>query len=101
MLQSNEKDDWTIKLTDFGFAKTYDEKTGLTDTLGSPIYMAPEIIMNVKYGYAVDIWATGILLYILLVGIPPFAVNTEKEIFALVKNQGVELNGKAWEKMSP
>ena len=53
----------------------------LNDFLGSPLYMAPEIVHKKSYSSAVDIWAAGVLLHILLVGAPPFIATTKKEIF--------------------
>lgn len=61
-----------IKITDFGFATYFDEEDGLDDVLGSPLYMAPEIVRRDRYDQKVDIWSAGILTAILLTGIPPF-----------------------------
>ncbi|EDO33022.1 predicted protein [Nematostella vectensis] len=54
-----------IKLTDFGIAKQLKGN-------GSPLYLAPETILEEGLTYAVDIWACGVILYLLLVGYPPF-----------------------------
>ena len=61
-----------IKLTDFGFASYIDEKKKLKEVLGSPIYMPPEIVSNLKYDNKVDVWSAGIVTCILLTGKPPF-----------------------------
>lgn len=82
LFQSKDPKDKTIKLTDFGFAQFYDnEKGGMSDTLGSPLYMAPEIIKKVKYDFKVDVWSLGVITYILLTGRPPFSGKTKEEIF--------------------
>ena len=66
------------KITDFGFSKFYDPRTGgLDDVLGSPLYMAPEIIKRVPYNEKVDIWSLGVIIYILLSGKPPFFGKTK------------------------
>ena len=69
-----------IKLTDFGFACFYDKDKGLDTSLGTPYYMAPEIIKKEKYGSGVDVWAVGIVAHILLTGMAPFAGNTRDRI---------------------
>ena len=61
-----------IKLTDFGFATKYDSSKKQTLSLGSPMYMAPELVKEEAYDFKVDCWATGVITYILLTGAPPF-----------------------------
>ena len=81
-MESKEIANLNLKITDFGFAKFYDPKEGgLSETLGSPLYMAPEIIKQLKYDCSVDIWAMGVLLYIMLSGRPPFKGKTKDDIF--------------------
>ena len=65
-------DEINIKLTDFGFATRYDPNKKQTLSLGSPLYMAPELCKEVEYDFKVDVWAVGVITYILLVGQPPF-----------------------------
>ena len=60
------------KLTDFGFATKYDPNNKQTLSLGSPMYMAPELVKEEPYDYKVDCWATGVITYILMTGAPPF-----------------------------
>jgi len=61
-----------LKICDFGFAKHIDPATWTWTLCGTPEYLAPEIILNKGHGKAVDWWALGILLYEMLVGMPPF-----------------------------
>ena len=71
LFTSKDPRDLTIKLIDFGFAcKLKDES--MTHVLGSPFYMAPEIIQRKEYDNKVDIWSLGCLAYILLSGESPF-----------------------------
>lgn len=60
-----------IKLADFGLATYIKPGQNLHGTVGSPFYIAPEVLAG-GYNEAADIWSTGVILYILLSGIPPF-----------------------------
>lgn len=67
----------TLKLADFGFCKTLEDKNGLTQTmLGSPIYMAPEVLKGQPYTMKADIWSMGVVLYQMLYGRYPFESKT-------------------------
>lgn len=69
----SNKDSDNIKLVDFGFAKAADPKSGTyKDSLGTPLYIAPEIIKNEDYKVSVDIWSVGVIAYQMLSGVPPF-----------------------------
>ena len=81
LMESKDTSNLNLKITDFGFAKSFDPNEGLTETLGSPLYMAPEIIKKLPYNCAVDIWALGVLSYIMLSGKPPFKGRSKDEIF--------------------
>ena len=67
------EDEFVIKLTDFGFAVKYDPN-GVKESLslGSPLYMAPELCDERHYDNKVDVWAVGVIAFILLTGTPPF-----------------------------
>ena len=60
------------KITDFGFAVTMEHQKQETLSLGTPIYMAPEIVSGNAYDKSVDIWALGVMAYIILTNSPPF-----------------------------
>ena len=74
-------DDIQIKLTDFGFATFFKTEQGLKQVLGSPLYMAPEIVQEQQYGEKVDIWSIGVIAHILLSGCPPFFGKTKMDIY--------------------
>ena len=65
-------DELVIKLTDFGFAVKYNPNRKESLSLGSPLYMAPELCKETQYDFKVDLWAVGVIAYILLSGSPPF-----------------------------
>merc|ERR1712029_911199 len=69
------------KLGDFGLAQLVSEP--LYTVCGTPTYVAPEILAETGYGVKVDVWATGVIMYILLVGFPPFSsrTNNQEELF--------------------
>ena len=73
-----------VKLIDFGFANFYSNETLLKDLLGTPVFMAPEIITGKAYDSKVDIWSCGIMLQMLLTGQVPYKANSPKEMFRLI-----------------
>lgn len=70
-----------LKLADFGLACEVTEP--LFAVCGTPTYVAPEILMETGYGLKIDVWAAGIILYILLCGFPPFVSpdNQQEPLF--------------------
>ncbi|KYQ93924.1 cAMP-dependent protein kinase [Tieghemostelium lacteum] len=74
-----------IKLTDFGFAKQIKENT--KSMCGTPEYIAPEILSGHGHGKSVDWWSLGILIYEMLVGVPPFISNegNQHDIFKMIR----------------
>ncbi|KAM9781191.1 serine/threonine-protein kinase DCLK1-like isoform 3-T3 [Syngnathus typhle] len=67
----------SLKLGDFGLATVVDGP--LYTVCGTPTYVAPEIIVETGYGLKVDIWAAGVITYILLCGFPPFRGNSQDQ----------------------
>lgn len=74
-----------VKLADFGFA-VLNKEQNQNRVLGSPLYMAPEIVRGETYGSAVDIWAVGVITCILLTGKPPFYGKSKRDIFQQILN---------------
>ena len=79
--ETTEPGKLNVKLTDFGFACFYREERGLRQVLGSPLYMAPEIVREEQYDKSVDIWSVGVIAHILLSGCPPFYGRTKQDIY--------------------
>jgi len=92
-----------VKLADFGFAnhiKTEADKM-LSSFVGTPYYIAPEMLLSKGHGRPVDIWACGVVLYILLSGKFPFGGETEKEYYARVLQREVYFPSAEWKGVSP
>ena len=62
-----------IKLADFGFSKFLNSKNERSDTMcGTPLYMAPQLVEDIRYTYKADIWSLGVVFFELLTGNHPF-----------------------------
>jgi serine/threonine protein kinase len=97
---SNEASDFRLKLTDFGFATLLnpDKKPDLS--LGSPLYMAPELVREEEYDERVDVWALGCIAFILLSGKPPYFGRSKEEIYSKIANRSVVYDEKDWRHIS-
>jgi len=69
-----------LKLIDFGLSAVIHDDKGFKEILGSPLYMAPEIISNKLYNEKIDIWSLGIMMYIFLAGRYPYTATTREEL---------------------
>eukprot|EP00118_Oscarella_pearsei_P029154 m.3795 g.3795 ORF g.3795 m.3795 type:complete len:475 (+) comp9820_c0_seq1:98-1522(+) len=96
--------DVSIKLVDFGIAKLVPEGDDkiLTDTSGTAYYLAPETLKELPLGYPVDVWAAGIVLYILLIGSMPFWLGEKGkgEMFLKIVNGEYSLEDPEWDTVS-
>lgn len=81
-----------VKVIDFGFAvQCASREQKLKCFCGTPSYMAPEMVMGREYsGFAVDVWALGVLLFVLLSGRFPFKGQTESELYSKIKRGGFQ-----------
>lgn len=68
--------------------------------LGSPLYMAPEIIREVKYDNRVDVWSCGVIAYILICGRPPFKGRLKTDIFKSILETPLQFEHAIWDKVS-
>ncbi|CAH8388952.1 unnamed protein product [Eruca vesicaria subsp. sativa] len=84
-----------IKLADFGLATYIKPGEKLSGTVGSPFYIAPEVLSG-GYNEAADVWSAGVILYILLSGVPPFWGKTKSKIFDAVRAADLRFSGEPW-----
>jgi calcium-dependent protein kinase len=102
LLETRSKDDYYIKLIDFGTACLFNKKDKLSLRIGTSYYMAPEVIKK-SYTEKCDIWSCGVILYILLVGYPPFdggKSDDDDSILNSITRGRYSLTGKDWDKIS-
>jgi calcium-dependent protein kinase len=88
-----------IKLADFGLATYIKPGQSLYGTVGSPFYIAPEVLAG-GYNKAADVWSAGVILYILLSGTPPFWGKTKSKIFTAVRNADLRFSSDPWDRLS-
>uniref|UniRef100_A0AAY5EVD3 non-specific serine/threonine protein kinase n=1 Tax=Electrophorus electricus TaxID=8005 RepID=A0AAY5EVD3_ELEEL len=69
-----------VKIADFGFARYLQSNMMAATLCGSPMYMAPEVIMSQNYDAKADLWSIGTVVYQCLVGKPPFQANSPQDL---------------------
>ena len=77
-------DEDLIKLVDFGTSRAYNPRKNMTTTHGTPYYIAPEVLYH-DYDERCDVWSCGVILYILLTGMPPFNGRNDEDILNAVQ----------------
>jgi serum/glucocorticoid-regulated kinase 2 len=83
-----------VALTDFGLSKDQCDKTHLASTFcGTPVYVAPELITKTPYGFSIDWWALGIVLFELISGRVPFASRDRRRMFDKIVHEPVSFCG--------
>ncbi|XP_043063650.1 serine/threonine-protein kinase unc-51 isoform X2 [Drosophila ficusphila] len=81
----------TLKIADFGFARFLNEGAMAATLCGSPMYMAPEVIMSLQYDSKADLWSLGTIVYQCLTGKAPFYAQTPNELkFYYEQNANLE-----------
>jgi calcium-dependent protein kinase len=89
-----------IKLIDFGFAVPCDEHHTMREQKGTAAYMSPQAMLEEPYGQKTDVWAVGVIAYIVLAGFNPFEGHTDQETAVLVEMGEFELDIPEWETIS-
>ncbi|CAG9335437.1 unnamed protein product [Blepharisma stoltei] len=95
---SNEQNS-DLKVIDFGLAKVVDEYEVMHSLDGTPYYLAPEVIEG-NYSKEVDCWSLGVILYIMLSGVPPFNGRNNEEVLMNVFNGNYSFRPKQFSKVS-
>ncbi|XP_045823091.1 calcium-dependent protein kinase 1-like [Trifolium pratense] len=88
-----------LKATDFGLSVFFKPGDVFKDLVGSAYYVAPEVLRR-SYGPETDIWSAGIILYILLSGVPPFWAENEKGIFDAILRGHIDFASEPWPSIS-
>ncbi|XVF58921.1 hypothetical protein PTKIN_Ptkin07bG0104900 [Pterospermum kingtungense] len=89
------EEDAALKATDFGLSVFYKPGESFSDVVGSPYYVAPEVLRK-HYGPESDVWSAGVILYILLSGVPPFWAETEMGIFRQILQGKIDFDSEPW-----
>ncbi|KAL1518254.1 hypothetical protein ABEB36_001902 [Hypothenemus hampei] len=91
-----------VKLADFGLAiEVPGDQQAWFGFAGTPGYLSPEVLKKEPYGKPVDIWACGVILYILLVGYPPFWDEDQHRLYAQIKAGAYDYPSPEWDTVTP
>ncbi|KAJ6217425.1 hypothetical protein RDWZM_008582 [Blomia tropicalis] len=91
-----------VKLADFGLAiEVQGDQQAWYGFAGTPGYLSPEVLKKDPYGKPVDIWACGVILYILLVGYPPFWDEDQHRLYAQIKAGAYDYPSPEWDTVTP
>ncbi|CAI0450105.1 unnamed protein product [Linum tenue] len=102
-LFANKKETSALKAIDFGLSVFFKPGERFNEIVGSPYYMAPEVLKR-NYGPEVDVWSAGVILYILLCGVPPFwaglFLETEQGVAQAIIRSVIDFKRDPWPKVS-
>ncbi|AEE82418.1 putative calcium dependent protein kinase [Arabidopsis thaliana] len=98
-LFSSKEENAMLKVTDFGLSAFIEEGKIYKDVVGSPYYVAPEVLRQ-SYGKEIDIWSAGVILYILLCGVPPFWADNEEGVFVEILKCKIDFVREPWPSIS-
>ncbi|XP_022095605.1 serine/threonine-protein kinase D3-like isoform X2 [Acanthaster planci] len=98
VLLSSEGDFPQVKLCDFGFARIIGEKSFRRSVVGTPAYLAPEVLRSKGYNRSLDMWSVGVIIYVSLSGTFPF--NEDEEITDQIHNAAFMFPPNPWNEIS-
>ena len=94
-----DENNLNLKLIDFGTSRKVEYKEHLRSKMGTPYYIAPEVL-NHDYGIECDIWSCGVILYIMLCGYPPFNGSSDRKIMERIQRGKFVFPEEEWDKVS-
>jgi len=100
LLLASDSDDCSILLADFGFATKLHADGYCRTRCGTPMYVAPEVILDVPYTQKVDMWSCGCILYLLLCGYPPFRGEHHRDLFRRIRAGNFTFHEATWGNVS-
>lgn len=95
----NQSEEAPLKTIDFGLSIFFRPGEIFSDVVGSPYYVAPEVLKK-RYGPEADVWSAGVIIYILLSGVPPFWAENEDGIFEEVLYGALDFESDPWPSIS-
>ncbi|XP_042050077.1 calcium-dependent protein kinase 20-like [Salvia splendens] len=95
----NQQEESPLKTIDFGLSAFFKPGETFIDVVGSPYYVAPEVLRK-HYGQECDVWSAGVIIYILLCGVPPFWDESEQGIFEQVLKGELDFVSEPWPSIS-
>ncbi|KAL1359895.1 hypothetical protein HN51_005234 [Arachis hypogaea] len=98
-LFANKKENSPLKAIDFGLSIFFKPGERFSEIVGSPYYMAPEVLKR-NYGPEIDIWSAGVILYILLCGVPPFWAESEQGVAQAILRGLIDFKREPWPSIS-
>ncbi|XP_015182209.1 PREDICTED: serine/threonine-protein kinase D3 isoform X2 [Polistes dominula] len=98
VLLSSDNEFTQVKLCDFGFARIIGEKSFRRSVVGTPAYLAPEVLRNKGYNRSLDMWSVGVIIYVSLSGTFPF--NEEEDINEQIQNAAFMYPPTPWKEIS-
>lgn len=98
-LFATKKENSPLKAIDFGLSIFFKPGERFSEIVGSPYYMAPEVLKR-NYGPEIDIWSAGVILYILLCGVPPFWAESEQGVAQAILRGNIDFKREPWPSVS-